>query len=92
MYAIRSYYAYFQGLGYPELLTSHQEQLNYSALENYSFAKYINNKVVKQHGSYRFPVNIESLKLSTQEKHFSLSDGMSHLIYHPNNKTRNNFV
>ncbi|MCU4177630.1 ATP-binding protein [Carboxylicivirga sp. N1Y90] len=77
----------FTGLGYPELLTSAQEQINLSVIKNYSFAKYINGNLVKQYGSFRYPIKEKSINLSDKTKSFYNEDHISHLVYAPNPET-----
>lgn len=77
----------FTGLGYPELLTSEQEQINLSAIKNYSFAKYINGNLVKQHGNFRYPFKGTGYHISEESKTFYQIDNISHLVYKPNADT-----
>ncbi|MBI9061746.1 MAG: GHKL domain-containing protein [Marinilabiliaceae bacterium] len=76
---------YFEGLGYPELLTGQNQQSSLGIVENYSFAKYINGALVKQYGTFRYPVDTTNFSIndSTMKKVLPI-EGMSHMIYHPN--------
>ncbi len=74
----------FSGLGYPELLKNEQEQIIPGHIKNYSFAKYIDNKLVKQFGTYRYPMNNQTFKCSINEK-MLINDGeMRHMVYQVN--------
>ncbi len=77
----------FSGLGYPELLTNEQEQVNSSILKNYSFAKYLDGNLVKQFGNHRYPINNSKYRSTLLEKNFQKDDEMTHLVYTPNEDT-----
>ncbi|MCT4644259.1 MAG: ATP-binding protein [Carboxylicivirga sp.] len=77
----------FSGLGYPELLQSHEEQQNNAIYRNYSFAKYINKQLVKQLGFYRYPINNPLPEQVVGEKNTIIDDNMVHLIYQLNEQT-----
>jgi len=77
----------FSGLGYPELLTTEQEQINLSNLKNYSYANYIDNKLVKQSGNFNYPSKNNRYTANVGEKVFTNEDKMSHLVYTPNKNT-----
>ena len=71
----------FSGLGYPELLKDQQEQVNLGHFKNYSFAKYIDNKLVKQYGSFRYPMSNYIFKSNINEKTLIRDEDMWHLVY-----------
>ncbi|MCU4164755.1 ATP-binding protein [Carboxylicivirga caseinilyticus] len=77
----------FSGLGYPELLTTAQEQINLSNLRNYSYANYIDGKLVKQSGTFNYPSKNSKYMANEGEKIFMTEQKMSHLIYSPNKNT-----
>lgn len=77
----------FTGLGYPELLQNQSEQVNNAIYRNYSFAKYIDNELVKQMGNHRYSY-VNSLPPSaTGSKQFIQQDDMVHLVYQTNDNT-----
>jgi signal transduction histidine kinase len=47
-----------EGLGYPELLIDENVQ-TFSGIENYSYARYINGKLVFKYGDYPYSTNFE---------------------------------
>lgn len=71
----------FSGLGYPELLQNQEEQVNNALYKNYSFAKYIDNKLVKQFGIHRYPITktLDSVAMGTKQT--VRKDNMLHLVY-----------
>jgi hypothetical protein len=71
----------FSGLGYPELLQGQEEQLNNVIYKKYSFAKYIDNKLVKQFGSYRYPISNTLVPPAVGTKSTVSIDNMIHLVY-----------
>nr|WP_319401930.1 ATP-binding protein [uncultured Carboxylicivirga sp.] len=77
----------FSGLGYPELLTTEQEQVNLSNLKSYSYANYIDGKLVKQSGNFNYPSQNDKYKAEVGGKLFMKDENMSHLIYSPNKNT-----
>ena len=77
----------FSGLGYPELLQSQEQQMYNSVDRHYSFAKYINKQLVKQFGSYRYPINYPLAEIEEGEKSTVIDDDMVHLIYKLNDQT-----
>jgi len=77
----------FSGLGYPELLQNEEAQVNNAIYKHYSFAQYINSKLVKQFGSFRYPINYPLHKTPTGEKSVIENENMDHLIYQLNDNT-----
>ncbi len=77
----------FSGLGYPELLQNQSEQVNNAIYKHYSFAKYIDNKLVKQLGSFRYSINNHFATPEAGEKLTVSEDNMVHLIYQLNEDT-----
>ncbi len=75
---------YFEGLGYPELLTGQNQHSSLGIVENYAFAKYIKGKLVKQYGNYRYPVDTTQFNITDSTKKVLTLEGMSHMIFHPN--------
>ncbi|MCU4158245.1 HAMP domain-containing histidine kinase [Carboxylicivirga sp. A043] len=71
----------FSGLGYPELLQGQEEQVNNAVYKNYSFAKYIDNKLVKQYGTHRYPIDYSLDTVSVGTKTVFSHDNMVHLVY-----------
>ncbi len=77
----------FAGLGYPELLRNQQEQYNLNLYKNYSFAKYIDNKLVKQQGQHTYPIHNSFQKVDVGEKVSIEKDDTVFLIYQLNEET-----
>ncbi|MCG8578702.1 MAG: HAMP domain-containing protein, partial [Bacteroidales bacterium] len=71
----------FSGLGYPELLQGQEQQVNNAIYKNYSFAKYIDNKLVKQYGTHRYPITNDIDTVGTGRKSTIKNDDMVHLVY-----------
>lgn len=65
-------------LGYPELLLDKKYQKN-KLLETYSYAKYYNNQLLAQSGTFQY-----SLNLNTYRDKSSRFEGYNHLIYYVN--------
>lgn len=75
---------YFEGLGYPELLTGQNQHSSLGIVENYSFAKYIKGALVKQYGTFRYPVDTTNFNVNDSTKEVLRIEGMSHMVYQPN--------
>jgi len=71
----------FEGLGYPELLTSSREQARNHLLKEYSYAKYVDDKLVKRSGDYNYKPDLDIYKSVLREKVFVKEGDYSHLIY-----------
>ena len=76
----------FSGLGYPELLKNEQDQVILGHVKNYSFAKYIDNKLVKQFGNYRYPMSNQIFNSVVSEKTLIQDGDMHHLVYPANDQ------
>lgn len=77
----------FSGLGYPELLQNQTDQVNNAIYKHYSFAKYIDDKLVKQLGTFRYSINNHFTTPEVGEKTTTREDGMVHLTYQMNQGT-----
>jgi len=75
---------YFEGLGYPELLTGQNQHSSLGIVENYSFAKYVKGALVKQYGPFRYPVDTTNFSIADTTKKVVHIEGMSHMLYQPN--------
>lgn len=71
----------FEGLGYPELLASSREQARINMLKGYSYAKYIDGKLVKRSGDYNYKPDLTVYKSKLLEKVFIKERDYSHLTY-----------
>ena len=70
------------GLGYPELLTNSRDRVNIKPLHGYSYAKYINGRLVAKHGNYNYNVSDTWFKIPDSGKKECVNyDGFSHIIY-----------
>ena len=58
-----------EGLGYPELLIDENIK-TFSGLENYSYARYINDKLVFKYGDYPYRTNIKGYGEKLSEEFF----------------------
>lgn len=67
-------------LGYPELLLD-KKLLKKSNISEYSYAKYRNNQLLSQIGSFHYNLSTESYSPKTDEFNFIDFEGYSHLIY-----------
>jgi two-component system nitrogen regulation sensor histidine kinase NtrY len=70
-------------LGYPELLLDEKYQKNKS-FEEYSYAKYFENKLITRSGSFQYSHNLDTYKNKPES-----FEGYNHLIYYIN---KNNVV
>lgn len=75
---------FFEGLGYPELLVNRREQARMKLLEGYSYAKYVNGRLVKRSGSYNYKPDLSLYNSGVSGKVFIKERGYSHLVYHLN--------
>ncbi|WP_439185297.1 ATP-binding protein [Carboxylicivirga taeanensis] len=82
-----NYSPIFSGLGYPELLQNQSEQVNNAIYKNYSFAKYIHGKLVKQLGPYRYTINNTLTAPEPGHKSTFKDEEMIHLMYQVNENT-----
>ncbi len=74
---------YFEGLGYPELLLNQREQERQHLFKDYSYAKYVNGKLVKRSGTYNYTGNLRQLQPGSQLKTFVKDADYSHLLFQP---------
>ncbi|HTO34863.1 MAG TPA: hypothetical protein VLZ72_01375, partial [Flavobacterium sp.] len=75
---------FFEGLGYPELLVNRREQARMKLLDGYSYAKYVNGKLVKRSGPYNYKPDLSLYNSGVDGKVFIKERGFSHLVYHLN--------
>lgn len=75
--------AFFEGLGYPELLISDREQARLRLFNEYSHAKYINGRLVKRSGDYPYKSESHHYKTVLYDKVFLKEGDYSHLVYQP---------
>ncbi|SKC23868.1 sensor histidine kinase [Alkalitalea saponilacus] len=73
--------AYFEGLGYPELLISEREYGRLKLFRDYSYAKYLNGRLVRRSGDYLFKNELSWLPLTAGTKVFMKESDHSHLLY-----------
>lgn len=66
-------------IGFPRILVSKQTAV-YNLLEDYSIAKYYNNKLVFQNGTYKYPTNIKRLSSKEEAQNWVKKDQFNHLI------------
>ncbi|MGQ1891801.1 ATP-binding protein [Thermophagus sp. OGC60D27] len=78
---------YFEGLGYPELLVSEKEQERLKLVEDYSYAKYVDGRLVKRSGAYDYHGTIAQMNLLNESKVFVKGNGYSHLVFRPEPNT-----
>ena len=74
---------FFEGAGYPELLVNSREQARMKLFEDYSYAKYVNGKLVKRSGAYNYKSDLNLYSKAIQGKVFVQEHGYSHLVYKP---------
>lgn len=75
---------FFEGLGYPELLVNRREQARMKLLDGYSYAKYVNGKLVKRSGPFNYKSDLSLYNSGVGGKAFIKERGYSHLVYHLN--------
>lgn len=70
---------YPSNIGYPELLLNTDgEDIK---KKNYSYAKYINNKLEQKSGSYTYPLNGKNFYTSNEEFHSIIEKDIKHIVY-----------
>lgn len=74
---------FFEGLGYPELLISRREQERLQLFSDYSYAKYVEGKLVKRSGDYSYKSKLREIYPGSQRKMFVKDAGYSHLLFRP---------
>ncbi|MFW5753894.1 MAG: sensor histidine kinase [Marinilabiliaceae bacterium] len=78
---------YFEGLGYPELLIGQKEQNRLELFEDYSYAKYVNGRLVKRSGDYNYQGNYQQMDLETGAKKFLKEEDYSHMVFRAESDT-----
>ncbi|MFW6268384.1 MAG: sensor histidine kinase, partial [Marinilabiliaceae bacterium] len=78
---------YFEGLGYPELLIGQKEQNRLDMFEDYSYAKYVNGRLVKRSGDFNYQGNYQQMDLETGEKKFLKEEDYSHMVFRAESDT-----
>jgi signal transduction histidine kinase len=73
----------FEGLGYPELLKRAKEQLVFEVDDAYSYAKYVDGRLVKQLGDLDYDVANDAFKSGKGEKYYASAGEVGHLVYCP---------
>lgn len=74
---------FFEGLGYPELLVSDRDRARLRLLEEYSYAKYLNGRLVKRSGDYHYKNEAYFYQPVLHSKVFFKEGQSSHLVYQP---------
>jgi signal transduction histidine kinase len=74
---------YFEGLGYPELLVSQKEQERLKLFEDYSYAKYVDGKLVRRSGDYNYHGTFSQMDFGNESKVFVKEGGYSHVVFRP---------
>lgn len=74
---------YFEGLGYPELLISQKEQDRLALFDDYSYAKYVNGRLVRRSGDYDYHGNFRQMTFEGSKTQFVKEDGFSHVLFKP---------
>ncbi|PZX19183.1 phospho-acceptor domain-containing protein [Breznakibacter xylanolyticus] len=72
---------YFEGPGYPELLLSDKDRVRFDLMKGYSYAGYVNGKLVKRSGNYLYDLKLLSDSLVQGDKQWTYTGGYSHLTY-----------
>jgi two-component system, NtrC family, nitrogen regulation sensor histidine kinase NtrY len=75
--------AFFEGLGYPELLVSDREQARVDLFNEYSHAKYLYGRLVKRSGDYPYKSDAQHYASVLYDKVFIKEGDYSHLVYQP---------
>ncbi len=79
---------FFEGLGYPELLVSQKEQDRLALFDDYSYAKYVDGRLVKRSGDYDYHGAFrESGVQEAGGKEFIKEEGYSHIVFRPESDT-----
>ncbi|MDR2928654.1 MAG: GHKL domain-containing protein [Cytophagaceae bacterium] len=76
-----------EGMGYPELLVSRREQARMKLFNDYSYAKYVNGKLVKCSGDYPYKSVYPPSHSALYAKIFVKERNYSHLVYQPAENT-----
>jgi len=80
---IEIYHKYISesGLGYPDLLID-QKVKRIEGLSNYSYAKYVNNKLIYKNGDFNYDLGIQDFINQSGSAYFMDHEGYSHYIVH----------
>ncbi len=78
---------YFEGLGYPELLISQKEQNRLALFEDYSYAKYVDGRLVRRSGEYDYHGDFRLMTFDVGQTRFVKEDGYSHVVFQPESDT-----
>jgi signal transduction histidine kinase len=78
---------YFEGLGYPELLISQKEQDRLALFEGYSYAKYVDGRLVRRSGEYDYHGNYPQIDFEEGKTQMVKDDGYSHILFKPEGDT-----
>jgi len=74
---------FFEGLGYPELLVSDRDLAKMRLLEEYSYAKYLDGRLVKRSGEFMYKAQVDPYFPVPYSKVFLKEGNYSHLVYQP---------
>jgi two-component system nitrogen regulation sensor histidine kinase NtrY len=74
---------YFEGLGYPELLISRKEQDRLALFDGYSYAKYVDGRLVKRSGDYDYHGAFSQMRFDGESKIFMKERDYSHIVFRP---------
>lgn len=78
---------FFEGLGYPELLVSEKEQNRLELFEEYSYAKYVDGRLVRRSGDFEYHGNFYQMTFDVGQTRFVKEDGYSHVVFQPETDT-----
>lgn len=77
-------YIYETGLGYPDLLIDEKVNL-ISGLENYSYAKYVDGKLIYKNGDFSYNLGFQTYDAGSEQAYFMDNEGYNHYIIKENN-------
>ena len=69
-------------VGYPELLLDDRLSKG-NKIKGYSYAKYLNNKIISQSGDYKYDLSGDVFQTDASEYHKVYYDDREHLVYRP---------
>jgi len=72
-------------VGYPELLLN-DRLVKDNNLKGYSYAKYMNNRIITQYGTYKYNLNGDIFQTEPSDYHTVYYDDMEHLVYRSDEK------
>ena len=67
-------------VGYPELLLD-DRLVKGNTLKDYSYARYLNNRIISKYGDYRYNLSGDIFQSDTSEYHLVNDDNMVHLVF-----------